>query len=132
MAFLGLVPSLAAAQEKQGETATLGTVKRARAVRIPNGKVTVDGRLSEPEWKLAQPAGDFIQQAPAEGSPSTEPTEVRFLYDDANLYIGGMMYDKQPDKIVTNELKRDFGPLDGDLFVVGLDTFHDKRNSYVF
>jgi len=54
------------------------------------------------------------------------------LYDDDNLYVGGMLYDDAPDKLVVNELKRDFNARDGDLFVLVLDTFDDNRNSYGF
>src|SRR5262245_41578866 len=59
-----------------------GTVKRVRAVRVPNGRITVDGRFDEAEWQQAEPATDFVQQQPSEGAPATEQSEVRFLYDD--------------------------------------------------
>ena len=107
-----------------------GVVKHVRAVRVPNGTITVDGLMSEPEWQLAEPAADFVQQQPLEGAPATHQTEMRILYDDQYLYFGGRLYEDEPQKLVTNELKRDFNPRDGDLFIVILDTFHDKLNSY--
>jgi hypothetical protein len=107
-------------------------VRSVRASRIPNKKITVDGTLSEPEWSTAEPARDFMQQQPKFGAPASEPSEVRFLYDDQNLYIGGTLYDDAPDKLVVNELTRDFNARDNDLFVVILDTFHDKTNGYGF
>ena len=106
--------------------------RRASAVRVPNGTVHVDGRLDEREWLAPPPAAGFVQQQPKEGAPSSEPSEVRFLYDDDNLYIGGRLTDGEPDKLVVSELKRDFNARDGDLFVVVFDTFHDRRNSYGF
>lgn len=42
----------------------------------------MDGRLDEPAWSLVPPATEFIQMDPAEGTPATERTEVRILYDD--------------------------------------------------
>ncbi len=36
------------------------------------GDIVIDGRFDEPEWSLAQPAADFIQNDPAMGEPSTE------------------------------------------------------------
>jgi hypothetical protein len=51
-------------------------------------KSTVDGHLDEPAWKLAMPATDFITLLPRPEEPSSERTEVRFVYDDNNLYVG--------------------------------------------
>ena len=121
-------PGLVAAQQQDGSNTRI--TKHAQAVRIPNGKISVDGRMSEPEWQTADPATDFVQQQPDEGRPATHNTEMRFLYDDEYLYLGGMLHEDEPGKLVTNELKRDFNARDGDLLVVVLDTFYDKLNSY--
>src|SRR5678809_1333371 len=67
-------------------------VPSARAVRS-TGTVQIDGRLDEPAWRTAQPVTDFTQTDPVEGAPASQRTEVRFLYDDAALYIGAKMYD---------------------------------------
>ena len=106
--------------------------KRAEAVRIPNGRIAVDGALNEEEWRLATPAASFVQQQPVEYGTPTEPSEVRFLYDDENLYVGALLHDSEPGRLITNELTRDFAARDGDLFVLVLDTFNDLRNSYGF
>ena len=106
--------------------------KRAKAARVRNGAITVDGQLAAAEWTLGIPATDFVQQQPVENVPATEKSEVRFLYDDENLYIGGTFYEDDMDRIVVNELRRDFSPLDGDLVVVNLDTFNDRLNAYNF
>ena len=45
--------------------------RKVTALRI-EGKITIDGKLDEPEWSLAQPAADFIQNDPAMGEPATE------------------------------------------------------------
>src|SRR5436190_19522000 len=108
------------------------TIRSVHASRVPNKSIVVDGTLSEPEWGMAEAARDFTQQQPKSGAPASEPSEVRFLYDDQNLYIGGMLYDDAPGKLVVNELTRDFNARDNDLFVVILDTFHDKTNGYGF
>ena len=109
-----------------------GTVKRVRAVRVPNGRITVDGRFDEAEWRQAEPAADFVQQQPSEGAPATEQSEVRFLYDDDYLYVGGTYVEPEIDRLVINELRRDFSARDGDLIVLILDTFYDKLNAYNF
>ena len=111
------------------------TTKRVRATRVPNGAMTVDGRLDEPAWAEGEAAGDFVQMQPVEGAPATAAhrSEVRFRYDDENLYVGATFFEDEPDKLVTNDLKRDFpGARDGDLYVLVLDTFHDRLNGYNF
>ena len=105
-------------------------VKHVRALRVPNGTIRVDGTLTEPEWSQVEPATDFVQQQPAEGQPTTHQSEIRFLYDDEFLYIGGRLHEAEPGRLVTNELRRDFNARDGDLLVVVMDTFLDKLNSY--
>ena len=113
----------------------VGSTKRVRAVRVPEGKIVVDGKLDEAEWQLAKPADRFFQMQPREGDPASSghQSEVRFLYDDENLYIGATFHEDEIGKVLTNDLRRDFpGARDGDLYVVILDTFHDKLNAYNF
>jgi hypothetical protein len=106
--------------------------KRVVALRIAE-PVIVDGHLDEAAWQAAQPASDFTQQQPDEGCLTTEPSEVRFLYDERYLYIGGTFYDTEPLRgPIVNELRRDFSERDGDLIQVVLDTFHDKRTASTF
>src|SRR5512138_3699529 len=57
-----------------------------RAERVGQGP-KIDGRLDDPAWRSAAVFVDFRQVEPhPEGGPS-EKTELRILYDDANLYI---------------------------------------------
>jgi hypothetical protein len=103
-----------------------------RAVRI-FGTITVDGELDEPEWQLAEPATNFIQRLPSTGQPATEPTEVRLLYDDVNLYVGVYCLDSAGRKgIIIKDIKRDFWTLDSDGFQIVIDTFDDDQNSFLF
>ncbi len=105
--------------------------KRVTAVRISE-PVRVDGVLDERAWQLAEPARDFYQQQPDEFSPAVHKTEVRFLYDDEYLYVGAVLHDEPADRLITNDLKRDFAGRDGDAFGLILDTFSDQRNAYGF
>ena len=130
-AFAALAAALPVCLDAQ-EPAKDAPKKRAQAVRVPNGRIAVDGVLNEEEWQLATPAADFVQQQPVEYGTPTEPSEVRFLYDDDNLYVGALLHDDDPGRLITNELTRDFAARDGDLFVLALDTFHDLRNAYGF
>lgn len=103
----------------------------ARAVRTPR-PITVDGRLDEAEWALAEPLGEFVQQLPHTGMPAVYPTEVRILYDAENLYVAALNHDPHPERAITSGLERDFVSSNSDAFGIALDTFHDRRNSFLF
>src|SRR5215475_3719423 len=63
------------------------------------GPILIDGLLDETDWGRAAPLTGFTQRLPAEGRPATQPTEVRILYDDENLYIGAELRDAEPGQI---------------------------------
>ncbi len=67
-----------------------------------------------------------------EGQAASERTEVAILYDKENLYIGVWCYDNEPDKIIAQKMKRDFDYDTDDDFGIIIDTYHDKRNGYLF
>ncbi|HEY7680846.1 MAG TPA: carbohydrate binding family 9 domain-containing protein, partial [Terriglobia bacterium] len=106
--------------------------RKSIAAVFTDSKITIDGELDEPAWQSAQPAKDFIQRDPNTGEPASEPTEVRILYDRQNLYIGVYCHDSSPERIIVNNIRRDFPPNDQDTFAFLLDTFHDRRSGYTF
>ena len=110
------------------ETARLEKV--ARAVRI-TGNITLDGRLDEPEWELATSLTDFTQWA-RPGLAATNTNDVRFLYDDDNLYVGWDAGDQDAENLVVNELREDFGFRDGDSVSVIIDSLHDRSSGFNF
>ena len=122
-----LIP--AAAPPQSPVVATGSRVLEAQEAR---GAIVVDGRLDEREWLAAPVAAGFIQSEPRTGEPATESTDVRVLYDAERLYIGAYLHDRTPDDIVVNDIRKDFNPEQQDDFEVILDTFHDRRNGYVF
>jgi hypothetical protein len=111
------------------ETARLSRI--VRAVRIME-EISLDGRLDEPAWTLAIPATDFIQQQPNTGQLSRERTEVRFLYDENNLYVGINCFDSDALHIAVNELREDFNINDSDSMVVNIDSLRDRRSGFNF
>jgi hypothetical protein len=107
-------------------------VRRVRAVRIAS-PLRVDGRLDEASYTSVLPITEFIQQEPAAGSPISERTEVWVMFDDQNLYFACRCGDSHPERIVSNEMRRDNqNQRFQDNFSVLLDTFHDRRNGYLF
>ena len=102
-----------------------------RAVRT-SAPIAIDGKLDEAAWAAAPVLTDFVQQLPNTGYPSRFRTEVRLLYDTRNLYVSAMNFDPEPEKAITVGLERDFMSGNSDIFGLVLDTFHDRRNSFLF
>jgi len=109
-----------------------GEKRQAITVVFTDAKIAVDGELDEPAWRTAEPAKDFIQRDPNTGTPASEPTEVRILYNHEFLYIGLLCRDSDPRRIIVNNIRRDYPPNDQDAFAFLLDTFHDRRSGYTF
>src|SRR6185295_15280055 len=105
--------------------------KIVRAVRITE-RISIDGSLNEPAWKLASPATGFTQWTPNPGEPSPEPSEVRFLYDDDNLYIGFHSWDSDMAHRTVTELREDFSPTNSDVATLVIDSLHDRQSGYQF
>src|SRR2546425_9738925 len=105
--------------------------KRIRAQRIATPPM-MDGLVSEPVWQQIEPANGFIQQEPNEGSVATEETQVRFGYDNRNVYIGIICFDSQPENIIVSQNRRDGSLTDTDSIQILLDTFHDGQNAFIF
>lgn len=49
------------------------------------GKITIDGKSDEPDWKTAPSTGPFVSSL--EGKPLLPRTEARLLWDDKYLYV---------------------------------------------
>src|SRR5437667_768452 len=105
--------------------------RRIQAVRVADA-IKIDGLLDEPDWSLAQPATQFLQQQPTEGAPASERTEVRVLFDDKNIYFGIRAFDADAAHINARELVRDAEFSNDDTVAIVLDTYHDRRNAFRF
>jgi hypothetical protein len=104
-----------------------------QAVRLgETASVRVDGILDEPVWQQAVPATDFLQRDPDNGAPATERTEVRILYDDTRLVLGVICFDREPGRILGNQMQRDQDLEADDRFIWTIDTFLDGRSGYLF
>ncbi len=102
------------------------------AVRVDQSP-KIDGVLDDAVWQKAAVIDAFTQQEPREGTPASERTEVRVMYDGRSLLIAVHAFDAQPSGIVATEMRRDSDRLlDEDNFQVILDTFNDSRNGYMF
>ena len=57
------------------------------------GKITLDGKLDEPDWQRAPVSADFIENMPREKQPARDRAEVRVLYDKDAIYFGVRGFD---------------------------------------
>ncbi len=92
----------------------------------------IDGVLDEAFWETIPPITDFRQRVPVDGDFPTERTEVRIAFDGDAIYFGFKLFDSNPDLIRRSILGRG-GRIDEDDHIwIGLDTYHDGRNAYIF
>ena len=113
------------------ETARLSRIAYALAIEQP---IEIDGRLDEEAWQRAEPIGNFVQWGNSwdPGGPPSQPTEVRFLFDGDNLYVGAICYDDDIANMIVNGLKRDFQSNQGDELGFIVDTLNDDRSGFFF
>ena len=100
---------------------------------LATSPIDIDGRLDEAVWATADSTdGVFIQIQPRPGYPSSERTVVRVLYDERNLYVGAVLYDSEPDKLIVPGLEQDFATTNSDLFGIAVDSYWDKQSAFLF
>ena len=122
---------LAAASVVQAEEPAIDGRKQARAVRLASGSIRLDGRLDDEAWLNASPITEFIQAEPVEGAPPSDPMEVRFLFDDAALWVGARMRSAPGTVIQAPMSRRDDGE-QAEYLQIELDTYLDRRTAYMF
>lgn len=114
-------------------TAYSQTAKKKIAAKRIQSSIKIDGVLNEADWKTAPVADKFIALRPVpfiQESPDNA-TEVYFLYDDAGIYIGGYLHEKNKDSIAAELVGRDgFG--NNDFLGVIFDTYQDKLNGFEY
>lgn len=106
--------------------------KTLKAVLI-NDRIIVDGNLDEPQWQTAPIAKDFFMFAPDNGKEveKGKETEVKILYDNEAIYIGAILYDAEPSKILKElTLRDDQGTSDN--FGVFINGFNDGQQDFRF
>ncbi|GAB1856876.1 hypothetical protein MHTCC0001_17120 [Flavobacteriaceae bacterium MHTCC 0001] len=95
--------------------------------------ILVDGRIDEKDWKNAEVVTDFFRVEPRQGGVVKYESEVKFLFDDKNLYIAAFCKDSAGIKgIRVQDLRRDFSWGENDLFGIALDAQNLKQYAQAF
>ncbi len=92
----------------------------------------LDGNLDEAIWRRVPAISEFLQRDPKEGEPATEKTEVKIIYTNTAIYFGVVCYDSEPEKIIARERARDDLLTTDDTFEIILDTFHNRKDGFLF
>lgn len=107
--------------------------KKFLQTQFITGSISIDGKLDEAAWQNAAIASDFVMYQPDNGKPipDNKKTEIKVLYNNDAIYIGAIMYDDEPNKILKEISQRDnFGT--ADMFGVFINGFNDGQQSFEF
>mgnify|MGYP002074158395 CR=1 FL=1 len=94
--------------------------------------IKVDGSPDDAAWMSAEVATDFWQVLPMDTGRAKVRTEVKMLYDDDNLYLLAINYEKLPGPYMVESLRRDFSFGKNDNFLLFIDPFDDQTNGFTF
>jgi hypothetical protein len=116
-----------------GHTVDETNIPEIKAIRINGDRPEIDGALDDPIWqrKDVDFAREFIQREPDEGKPATESTSVAIAYDDNAIYFAFWCFDREPDKIMYQLVRRDNLGV-SDAVTVRLDPYHDHQTGFRF
>ncbi len=98
---------------------------------VSDENINIDGLLDEHIWQLADVADGFQQLEPDPGEAPTFDTQVKVLYDDDAIYIGALLLDESPEKILKQLSERD-DIQNSDWFTCTIDTYKDGLNAFSF
>jgi hypothetical protein len=93
-------------------------------------KIKIDGILDEPVWATTDVAKNFVKKFPNDIGEPKRQTEVRFTYDNENIYFGFKVYDS--GAAISRSLKRDFGNEGNDVVGIMMDPLNKKTNGFYF
>lgn len=113
----------------QIESRKIKEIKATRTLQPPK----IDGKLDDQVWYTSKTANEFVMYEPGDRDPEPveQRTEVKILYDDEAIYIGGFMYDSNPDNILKQLTERDnFG--NTDIFGITINPNNDGQNEFMF
>lgn len=79
-------------------------------------KITIDGKLNEESWKVAEGLNQFAEYLPVEGRVPDVKTEFKLLYDDTHIYVGFTCFDKDV-KLIRSIMGNKDSPIYNDDYV---------------
>jgi hypothetical protein len=131
---LSLIPLLLALNLfcLDGKSQTNAAIQESFQLTIQptKGPIKLDGILDEPAWNTVQAVSQFNKKFPNDIGAPKKQTEVKYLFDDKNLYFAFKVYDS--GTAIIRSLKRDIGHDGNDGVAVVLDPLNQKTNGFYF
>ncbi|WP_394758113.1 DUF5916 domain-containing protein [Flavobacterium sp.] len=117
--------------ENQSNSTTLEK-KKLKAL-FTDEKISIDGELNDAIWNKAEIATDFFMFEPDNGKQISDnkKSDIKIVYDNEAIYIGAILNDDEPNKIMKEITQRDD---DGssDFFGVSLNGYNDGQQEFRF
>ena len=115
----------------QKDSAQKSAIHKEMAATRATKRIIIDGELTDEDWKNAPIADHFIQRQPRFGKTERyeNRTEIKILYDDNAIYIGGYCHESSIDSISSELVGRDMIGAN-DFIGVIFDTYNDKINGF--
>ncbi len=124
--LVACTPLLAQSRGSSSQRPTLSAVSLATEPEL-DGNV-----LDDAAWADVAGSESFVQTTPNEGTDSSERTEVRVGYTEDTLFIAVICYDREPDRIIVSDSRRDASLTETDSVQLVIDTYGDQQNGFVF
>ncbi len=105
-------------------------VRTYHTCHLSTEKPVIDGKLDDDCWATGEWAGDYTQWIPNEGARPSQPTQIKILYDNKNIYVAIRAFDSEPEKITRKAGVRD--EFTGDMAGICFDSYHDHRTGFEF
>ncbi len=110
--------------------ASFSQTKSINAVKITQS-IKIDGTGDAIPWQKIPYVSGFVTSLPVFGKEADE-THVKVAYDNSAVYVLAYMHDT-PENIKRQLTARDdIDDKDADVFSIGLDTYNDKQNAFLF
>jgi len=94
--------------------------------------IKIDGFTEDKGWKDIVPTTRFYAVLPMDTGYAKVLTEVKMCFDDKNLYLLAINYEKAEGSYRVESLRRDFNFGKNDNFLLFLDPFNDQTNGFTF
>jgi Domain of unknown function (DUF5916)/Carbohydrate family 9 binding domain-like len=107
--------------------------KKQLQAKLISKKISIDGILDETEWENAAIANDFVMLEPDNGKKldPNKNTEVKVLFDNEAIYIGAILNDNEPTKIMREITQRD-DTGSSDFFGLSVNGYNDGQQEFRF
>jgi len=92
--------------------------------------IKLDGVMDEAAWNTVEAVTNFKKKFPNDIGDAKKQTEVKYLFDDKNIYFGFKVYDS--GTAITRSLKRDIGHDGMDGVGIILDPTNQQTNGFYF